>query len=253
MAEPTIQLAVTRYRPEQESEPTVQTYTVPYHDDWVVLDALQYIKDYIDGTLSFRWSCHMGVCGSCGMMVNGTPKLTCAAFLHEIYPHEVRVEPLANFPIIRDLIIDMDDFMHKLKEVKAWVVRDDMDQLPVGAGHELRQSPEEMEDFHQFAMCINCMLCYSACPVYAMEPKFLGPAAIALAHRYNMDSRDQGRSQRMPVVGSSEGIWECTFVGECSVVCPKHVDPAAAIQRTKLATTTDFFSLKALVMPRGSR
>ncbi|HEY3118163.1 MAG TPA: succinate dehydrogenase/fumarate reductase iron-sulfur subunit [Chloroflexota bacterium] len=250
MAEPTIQLAVTRYRPEQESEPTVQTYTVPYHDDWVVLDALQYIKDYIDGTLSFRWSCHMGVCGSCGMMVNGTPKLTCASFLHEIYPREVRVEPLANFPIIRDLIIDMDDFMHKLKEVKAWVVRDDMDQLPVGAGHELRQSPEEMEDFHQFAMCINCMLCYSACPVYAMEPKFLGPAAIALAHRYNMDSRDQGRSQRMPVVGSSEGIWECTFVGECSVVCPKHVDPAAAIQRTKLATTTDWFKF---MVPWGGR
>jgi fumarate reductase iron-sulfur subunit len=250
VAEPTIQLAVTRYRPEQESEPTVQTYTVPYHDDWVVLDALQYIKDYIDGTLSFRWSCHMGVCGSCGMMVNGTPKLTCASFLHEIYPREVRVEPLANFPIIRDLIIDMDDFMHKLKEVKAWVVRDDMDQLPVGAGHELRQSPEEMEDFHQFAMCINCMLCYSACPVYAMEPKFLGPAAIALAHRYNMDSRDQGRSQRMPVVGSSEGIWECTFVGECSVVCPKHVDPAAAIQRTKLATTTDWFKF---MVPWGGR
>ena len=253
MAEPTIRLAVTRFQPETDREPTIQTYTIPYHDDWVVLDALQYIKDYVDGTLSFRWSCHMGVCGSCGMMVNGTPALTCASFLREIYPREVRVEPLANFPIIRDLIIDMDDFMHKLKEVKAWVIRDDMDRLPVGVGNELRQSPEQMEDFHQFAMCINCMLCYSACPVYAMEPKFLGPAAIALAHRYNMDSRDQGRNQRMPVVGSSEGIWECTFVGECSVVCPKHVDPAAAIQRTKLAATTDVFSLKAMVMPWGNR
>ena len=251
MAEATIRMAVTRYRPEIEREPTVQTYTVPYHDDWVILDALQYIKDNIDGTLSFRWSCHMGVCGSCGMMVNGVPKLTCAAFLNETYPHEIRVEPLANFPIIRDLVIDMDDFMHKLTEVKPWVIREDIDELPVGIGHELRQTPEELHDFKQFSMCINCMLCYSACPVYAMEPRFLGPAAIALGHRYNMDSRDQGRNERMSVIGSSEGIWECTFVGECSVVCPKGVDPAAAIQRSKLAATNGWF--KRILMPWGNR
>src|SRR5438093_8490188 len=137
--------------------------------------------------------------------------------------------------------------MHKLVEVKAWTIRPDADTAPVGKGHEFRQSPEEIDDYHQFGMCINCMLCYAACPVYGMEPKFLGPAAIALAHRYNMDSRDQGRAERMSIVGSSEGIWECTFVGECTVVCPKHVDPAAAIQRTKLATTNDF--MMSFLMP----
>jgi fumarate reductase iron-sulfur subunit len=247
-----MRISVTRYRPGVDREPTLQTYTIPYHDDWVVLDALQYIKDYIDGTLSFRWSCHMGVCGSCGMMINGVPKLTCAAFLRETYPNEMKVEPLANFPIVRDLVIDMDDFMHKLVEVKAWTIRDeDVDEMPVGAGMEIRQTPEQLQDFKQFSMCINCMLCYAACPVYGMEPRFLGPAAIALGHRYNMDSRDQGRNQRMSVIGSSEGIWECTFVGECSVVCPKNVDPAAAIQRSKLATTNDFF--KRLLMPWGNR
>ena len=251
MAESTIRLAVTRYRPGQDREPTIQTYTVPYHDDWVVLDALQYVKDHIDGTLSFRWSCHMGVCGSCGMMVNGTPKLTCAAFLHESYPREVRIEPLANFPVVRDLIVDVEDFMHKLSEVKPYIIREDLDSLPLGLGHELRQTPAQVEDFKQFSMCINCMLCYAACPVYGMEPNFLGPAAIALGHRYNMDSRDQGRNQRMSVIGSSEGIWDCTFVGECSVVCPKNVDPAAAIQRTKLATTNDWF--KSMLMPWGNR
>ena len=240
MAQETIKLTVTRYRPGQDNEPVFQSYTIPYNEDWVVLDALQYIKDYDDGTLSFRWSCHMGICGSCGMMINGTPKLTCAAFLRDYYPHEIRVEPLANFPVVRDLVVDIEDFMHKLVEVKAWTIRPDADTAPVGKGHEFRQAPEEIEDFHQFGMCINCMLCYAACPVYGMEPKFLGPAAIALAHRYNMDSRDQGRAERMSIVGSSEGIWECTFVGECTVVCPKHVDPAAAIQRTKLATTNDF-------------
>ena len=100
MSEPTVTLHVTRYHPEHDSAPRRQSYSVPYHEDWVVLDALNYIKDQIDGTLTFRWSCRMGVCGSCGMMVNGVPRLTCAAFLREYYPHEIRVEPLTNFPII---------------------------------------------------------------------------------------------------------------------------------------------------------
>ncbi len=251
MAEETLRMVVTRYRPGEDQEPVTQSFSIPYHDDWVVLDALQYVKDHIDGTLSFRWSCHMGVCGSCGMMVNGTPKLTCAAFLRDYYPAEVRVEPLSNFPVVRDLVVDIEDFMHKLQEVKPYIIREDLEAAPIGFGHEFRQTPEQLEDYKQFGMCINCMLCYAACPVYGMEPRFLGPAAIALAHRYNMDSRDQGRDQRMPLVASSEGIWECTFVGECSVVCPKNVDPAAAIQRTKLATTNDWF--KSVLMPWGRR
>jgi fumarate reductase iron-sulfur subunit len=251
MAEDLIRLNVARYRPGQDERPVMDSFAVPYHDDWVVLDALQYIKDYQDGTLSFRWSCHMGVCGSCGMMVNGTPKLTCAAFLRDYYPREITVEPLNNFPVVRDLVVDIDDFIHKLEEVKPYVIRDDIATAPVGYGNEFRQLPEQVEDYKQFSMCINCMLCYSACPVYGMEPRFLGPAAIALGHRYNMDSRDQGRNERMPIIASSEGIWECTFVGECSVVCPKNVDPAAAIQRTKLAATQDFFLGK--LMPRGGK
>src|SRR6516162_9385600 len=117
----TITLEVFRYLPDQEDKPRFQSYAVPYREDWVVLDALNYIKDYLDGTLSFRWSCRMGVCGSCGMMVNGDPKLTCAAFLKD-YSGPIRVEPLTNFPVIRDLVINFDDFMHKLKEVKAWMI-----------------------------------------------------------------------------------------------------------------------------------
>ncbi len=103
----TIMLDVFRYLPEQEEQPRFQSYTVPYREDWVVLDALNHIKDQVDGTLSYRWSCRMGVCGSCGMMVNGEPKLTCAAFLKDYYPNTIRVEPLTNFPVIRDLIINL--------------------------------------------------------------------------------------------------------------------------------------------------
>ena len=245
MAE-TIVLQVTRYRPDQEAEPTIQEYEVPFTDDWVLLDALNYVKDNIDGSLSFRWSCRMGICGSCGMMVNGEPKLTCAAFVSEYAPGPVRIEPLRYFPIIRDLTIDMTDFIEKLKSVKPWIIRQDEKSVPDG---EYLQSPEQLDQYKQFSMCINCMLCYAACPVYGLDPTFTGPAVIALAQRYNMDSRDQGSRERLDVLSDHEGVWGCTFVGECTKVCPKNVDPAGAIQQYKVTATTDW--IKSFIMPRG--
>jgi len=242
-----ITLQVTRYRPERELEPTTQEYEIPLHEEWAVLDGLNHVKDQLDGTLSYRWSCRMGICGSCGMMVNGEPKLTCATFLTDLAPGPVRIEPLANFPVIRDLVVDLTDFMHKLGEVKPWLIRDE--EKPVEEGEYL-QTPAQLADFKQFSMCINCMLCYSACPIYGLDPKFLGPAAIALAQRYNYDNRDQGGAARMEVLSEHEGIWGCTFVGECTKVCPKHVDPAGAIQRYKLTAALD--EIKAFFLPRGA-
>jgi fumarate reductase iron-sulfur subunit len=243
----TCKLEIFRYHPETDSEPRFQTYEVPYREDWVVLDALNYIKENLDGSVTYRWSCRMGVCGSCGMMVNGTPRLTCAAFLKEWHPKPIRVEPLAHFPVIRDLVIDYDDFLHKLSEVKGWMIPKEEKSIEEG---EYLQSPAQLAAFKQYSMCINCMLCYAACPVYALEPEFIGPAAIALAQRYNLDSRDGASQERYDVIASDEGVWECTFVGECSVVCPKHVDPAGAIQQAKATSTQDWW--KSLIMPKGT-
>jgi fumarate reductase iron-sulfur subunit len=243
-----ITLKVTRYRPEHETEPTFDSFEVPLRDDWVVLDALNYIKDRVDGSLSFRWSCRMGVCGSCGMMVNGEPKLTCATFLSHYKPGPVRVEPLRYFPVVRDLVIEMTDFMLKLKSVKPWIVRED--EKPLSEGEYL-QTPEQLDDYKQFSMCINCMLCYAACPVYGLDQHFIGPAAIALAQRYNKDSRDQGSAERLDILSQHEGIWGCTFVGECTKVCPKNVDPAGAIQQYKLTATKEWF--KDFLMPWRAR
>jgi fumarate reductase iron-sulfur subunit len=242
-----IRLQVARYRPEQQSEITFDDYDVPCPKDWVVLDGLNYVKDRLDGTLSYRWSCRMGICGSCGMTVNGEPKLTCATFLADYGPGPVRVEPLRNFPVIRDLVVDIDDFMRKLVRVKPWLVREV--EMPLSEG-EYRQTPEQLADYKPYSMCINCMLCYSACPIYALDPKFIGPAAIALAQRYNLDNRDEGASDRMDVLSEHEGIWGCTFVGECTKVCPKNVDPAGAIQRYKLTAAVE--SMKTFFMPRGA-
>jgi fumarate reductase iron-sulfur subunit len=160
----------------------------------------------------------------------------------------VVVEPLRYFPVIRDLVVDMSDFLEKLRQVYPWLIRDG--ELCPEAG-EYRQTPEQMDRYHPFSMCINCMLCYAACPVYGAEPAFIGPAAIALAHRYNLDSRDRGRAERRDVLGEERGVWSCTFVGECSAVCPKGVEPAAAIQRSKVDLANA--RLRELVWPFGRR
>ena len=243
-----IVLQVTRYRPERELEPTTQDYEIPLHEEWAVLDGLNHVKDQLDGTLSYRWSCRMGICGSCGMTVNGEPRLTCATFLTDYGPGPIRIEPLRNFPVIRDLVVEIGDFMRKLPEVKPWLIRDEDAATPDG---ELLQTPAELDDYKQYSMCINCMLCYSACPIVGLEEDFLGPAAIALAQRYNLDSRDGGRDERAETIASSEGIWECTFVGECTKVCPKHVDPAGAIQQYKLTATIERF--RSFLLPRGAK
>jgi fumarate reductase iron-sulfur subunit len=243
-----ITLEVTRYQPAHDEEPGVQSYEVPLRKDWVILDALNYIKDQLDGSLSFRWSCRMGVCGSCGMTVNGVPKLTCATFLFDYAPGPVRVEPLKNFPVLRDLVVDTSDFLVKLTKSKPWIVRKEERSLEDG---EYLQTPEELERYKQFSMCINCMLCYAACPVYGLDPLFSGPAAIALAQRYNLDSRDQGAGERLDILSQHDGIWGCTFVGECTQVCPKHVDPAGAIQQYKLTAAMEW--VKSFVLPRGAK
>lgn len=182
------------------------------------------------------------------MMVNGEPKLTCATFLSDYAPGPVRVEPLRYFPVVRDLVIELTDFVRKLKKSKPWIIR--KEEKPLGEGEYL-QTPQQLEDYKQYSMCINCLLCYAACPVYGLDPLFSGPAALALAQRYNMDSRDEGAAERMDVLSQHDAVWGCTFVGECTRVCPKHVDPAGAIQRYKLTATTEWF--QRLVLPWGSR
>jgi fumarate reductase iron-sulfur subunit len=248
----TATLQVFRYDPDASggagAAPHFDTYEVPYHKDWVVLDALNHIKDHVDPTLSYRWSCRMGVCGSCGMKVNGSPKLTCAAFLRDYHPHPIRVEPLDNFGVVRDLVFDLTPFLDKLQKVKPFLLR--REETPPEQGEYL-QTPAEHARYHAYSMCINCMLCYSACPQLQHAPEFIGPAALALGHRYNLDSRDQGQEERKEAMFSHEGIWECTFVGACSEVCPKHVDPAGAIQQAKVQHTKEFFF--PFIFPKSSR
>ena len=234
----TIDIEVLRYLPEQDREPRWQRYSVPFARDMSVLQALQHIKDEIDSTLSFRWSCRMAICGSCGMMIQGVPKLACKTFLRHYYPDRLRVGPLEHFPIERDLIVGVGDFMRKLASIKPYIIPRKRRALTEG---EHLQTPEQLEKFRWVSTCINCMLCYSACPQYGLDHKFTGPGILSLLHRYNADSRDGGSAERMELGNATEGFWGCTAVGYCSVVCPKSVDPAHALNMNKMNSALDYF------------
>ena len=243
----TIPIEVLRYRPEQDDEPWWQRFDVPYSDDMSVLQGLQAIKDDIDGSLSFRWSCRMAICGSCGVMVDGKPRLGCKTFLRHYAPAGLRVEPLAHFPIERDLVVDIEDFIGKLERITPYIVPKAPRALEEG---EHVQTPHELELFEQYSACINCLLCYAACPQYGLDDRFIGPGAMALLHRYNADSRDGGRQRRMEIVNAEEGVWSCTAVGYCSEVCPKGVDPANAVNQNKINSAKDYFL--RFLSPKGA-
>lgn len=246
-------IKVRRYLPGTEAgagEPYWQRYEVPFDASTSILDALNYIKEDLDASLSFRWSCRMAICGSCGVMVNSIPKLGCKDFVRNYLPSTggqavITIEPLAHFQVERDLMVDMEQFLSHLAAVKPYLIAkapgkgdQAVVQLqPQSTGEPATtytQTPEQMGKYQQFANCINCGLCYAACPQFGLNPEFIGPAAIALAHRYNLDSRDNGKAARMPALNSHNGVWSCTFVGFCSTVCPKKVDPAAAVNQGKV-------------------
>jgi fumarate reductase iron-sulfur subunit len=237
-SEKTIQIEVLRYRPDVDPVPWTQVFDVPWKNETSILEALQYIKDHLDSSLTFRWSCRMAVCGSCGVVVNGEPKLACSTFIRD-YPEgtkKLRVDPLDNFDVEKDLVVNIDPFLQKLESIKPYIIRKTGAEVVVGEDgkpQEYMQMPAQLAKFKELTMCINCMLCYSACPQVAMNVEFLGPATIALATRYNYDSRDEGEAERKPVLYQENGVWPCTFVGYCSEVCPKHVDPGGSIQQNK--------------------
>jgi fumarate reductase iron-sulfur subunit len=229
---------VLRYRPDVDAQPFAHAYRVPFTDDTSVLQGLQHIKDHIDGSLSFRWSCRMAICGSCGMMIAGEPRLACTSFLRNYLPGPLVVAPLDHFPIERDLVVSVAPFVRKIESISPFLIPRAPRRLDEG---EYLQTPAQLAAYEPFSDCINCMLCYAACPQFDANPEFVGPGALALLQRYNGDSRDGGQAQRMALVHGDNGAWSCTAVGYCSEVCPKHVDPANAVNQNKTRSAMDFF------------
>ena len=227
-----ITFKVQRYDPEQSGGIYFQEFTVPASRGTRVLDGLIYIKENLDSTLAFRTSCRMGICGSCGMLVNNYPHLACHTQIEEFHSDTLTVKPLPNLPIIKDLVVDLTPMFNNHKSIKPYILRHDTQQMESPTA-EFAQRPQELNGFLQFAYCIKCGICVSACPTSASDKLFLGPQAIAQCYRYCADNRDEGQQERFSLVDTDHGVWHCHFAGSCSDACPKGLDPALAIQLLK--------------------
>ncbi len=223
---------VKRYDPEKGSF-YWREYKLTITNRTTILDALLRIKETQDSTLAIRYSCRMGICGSCGMVVNGTPRLACETKPYDLGTNVITVEPLSNVPPVKDIVTDFDKFFDNHKQVKPWLIRKDEKEQFEDLKEYYPQTEEELNYYLQFSYCIKCGLCYSACPLVFLNKEYLGPQALAQAYRWSADSRDEGVELRLKVVDTDNGVWSCNYSGTCSKVCPKDVDPALAINMVK--------------------
>src|SRR5919205_1617970 len=223
-------LNVYRANTYKNDLPRFEKYQIPVQRWMTVLDALLFAKSYLDSSIGIRYSCRMASCGSCGMKINGIPKLACYTKISELEDNTITCEPLSNFPHIRDLVTDFSQFFEHHKEMSPFIHNNNAEIRDENKLSEFKQTPQDVDKYLQFSYCIKCGLCYSACPTVATDTKFPGPQAISQAYRYFIDNRDAAGKQRIDKVDDKHGIWRCHFAGSCSAVCPKGVDPALGIQ-----------------------
>ena len=244
-----IQIRLRRANPAVGSKEEFSTFEIPFEPGMTVLSALLYAKEKIDHSIAIRYSCRMACCGSCGMKINGVPKLACYTQVAEYNSKMITIEPLDHYPLIRDLVTDFDGFFHVHKSILPFLIRRDSREQETSES-EYMQSGGELDDFLQFSYCIKCGLCNAACPTLATDPLFTGPQALGQAYRYVADSRDEGQIQRIDAIDTKHGIWRCHFAGACSFVCPKGVDPALGIQHLRRLTLLRREKAGASLMPK---
>ncbi|MBN2571959.1 MAG: succinate dehydrogenase iron-sulfur subunit [Ignavibacteriales bacterium] len=218
---------VFRFDPEKDKKPRFETYKVEWKSGQTVLDGLNYIRDNIDGSLAYRSSCREGVCGSCAMHINGKYCLACEQQLKEL-SDTITIRPLANLEVIKDLFVDMAPFWKKYKAIKPYLIGKES-----STGKERIQSQDERAHLDKVIDCVLCASCYAACGMNAIDPEYLGPAALSKVNRFFLDSRDSAKEERLAMVANDHGVFRCHTMFNCQIVCPKEVDPTANISNLK--------------------
>jgi succinate dehydrogenase / fumarate reductase iron-sulfur subunit len=222
-------LKIWRYD-SSTGERALREYEVDAPEEATLLDVLDIIKDRVDGTLSYRKSCRMMICGSCGMRLDGGAVLACKTRMQPIAEagHVPVVSAMGNLPIIKDLVVDMEPFWAKFRGVGPWL-QPGYDQPEDGREYVISQ--ERMNWIHKEALCINCGCCVSECNAMESDPEFVGPQALAKGMRFVGDPRDGATIERLENLNSEHGIWDCTRCYFCNERCPKGVDPRDAIAK----------------------
>jgi fumarate reductase iron-sulfur subunit len=218
---------------------TQDVFEVPAYDNQTVLDVVSWVQQNADPTLSYRFACRVGMCGSCAMMVNGVPRWTCRTHINKVLNgNEVTIGPLRNLPVIKDLAVDMDPFFDK------WVAAEGVHHGTLTRDDEIapvdETSPARVEA-NAGIECINCSVCYAACDTVAGNPEYLGPAALQRAWTLLNDAKDEGRAAILDAVSSTGGCHNCHSMGSCTTYCPNDLDPMSAIAGLKLETAKSFF------------
>jgi len=228
MEKTNISATVFRYQPGQDTKHRWQTFKLAVDPEYTILDVLNEIHWHHDGTLAYRRSCRSSICGSCAMKVNGRNVLACETPIHQ-FGSKLKIEPLPGFEIIKDLVVDLEDFFEKLKRIKPYLIVDQ--PLP---DHEFRQSPAELEQIGESTLCILCAACTSSCPSLWANADYLGPAALLKAYRFVFDSRDDGTDDRLDIINDRNGIWRCHTIFNCMEACPKKIKITEYLSRLKV-------------------
>lgn len=226
-----MQVTVQRGGPDGTRQ---ETFAVPQYESQTILDVVTWIQHNVDPTLTYRFACRVGMCGSCAMMVNGVPRWTCRTHVQKVVQGDsLRIAPLRNLPVIKDLAADLDPFFDKWTNAEARhhptrtkteeiapVAMDSPDRLAASAGIE----------------CINCAVCYSACDTVAGNPDYFGPAALQRAWTLLNDAKDGAKDQILDAVSGTGGCHNCHSIGSCTAYCPNELDPLSAIAGLKRET-----------------
>lgn len=225
----TVTLKILRANPETGVPPAYREYRVDVEPTDRVLDALNAIKWFQDGSLTYRRSCAHGVCGSDAMRINGVNRLACKVLMRDVGDH-VTVEPLLGFRVLKDLVVDMEPFFAQYRSVLPYFINDG--RPPV---RERLQSVEDREVYDDTTKCILCAACTTSCPSFWADEEFVGPAAIVNAHRFIFDSRDTGTEARLDLLNDREGVWRCRTIFNCTEACPREIRITKAIGEVKKA------------------
>jgi len=231
MSKKTVTIKAFRFNAETDYLPYYKKYEMEVGKDELILDLLNRIKWEHDGSFSYRRSCRHGICGACGIKVNGKATLACkqnAMELVELFGDELVFEPQSQKRAVKDMIIDKGDFWEKHAAVKPFVEAD-VDPHPTS---ETKMSKEQVENFLDADYCIQCGACHYACPVIEVNEDYLGPAAFAAAYRFTVDPRDEAGRERLETTAElGSGVWDCVKCFECAEACPKDVNPIEKITK----------------------
>ncbi len=223
-----VTLKVFRFDPDVDSHPRYDSFAIAAKKGMTVLEGLLQVLESRDPSLSLRFACREGVCGSCAMFINGSYRLACQTQLEGLKARQVWVSPLPHMAIIKDLVVEMTPFFEKVEKVMPW-----METLSVSTGKEHLQSPKQRSVINEAVDCILCGACYSACPVTLTNKDYLGPAALTKAFRFVADSRDGATAERLGLVNSEDGVWRCHTIFNCVEACPKNINPVSAIEQLR--------------------